>query len=82
MKFVTNAVVLTISSGDKIPNCTRLTVRNGAFESLIAIFAEYFAIYCLKKYTKIHLDGRLPPVKWRNNTANFICQSSKLSSVE
>lgn len=26
-------LLLTISSGDKIPNCTRFTVRTGAFES-------------------------------------------------
>lgn len=31
-------VKLTISSGDKIPNCTLLTLRNGALESEVAIF--------------------------------------------
>lgn len=45
MKFNT-VLVLTISSGDKIPNCTRFTVRSGALESLIAILQQYSLNYC------------------------------------
>lgn len=37
--FLLFILVLTISSGAKIPNCTRLTVRSGAFESVVVIVA-------------------------------------------
>lgn len=34
---------LTISSGDKMPNCTRFTCRKGAFESVVVLMAtEYY----------------------------------------
>lgn len=46
--------LLTISSGDRIPNCTRFTVRSVALESLIAIVTGNVSKLLVNKHQKIH----------------------------
>lgn len=43
-EFGPTARILTISSGERMPNCTRFTVRSVAFESLKAILIDFYSV--------------------------------------
>lgn len=81
MKF---HVLLTISSGDKIPNCTRFTVRSGAFESLIAILAQYFVNYSPKFEThknKVKSRGWSLPPPMTDTHADFFSFATRFTTL-